>query len=449
MKAVSTGPERQRGYFTLISAGVAVTVFGILMAIQASQHVSKSRNDAAKSAGVLAGQYKNALRAAVAREGTALATGTYTGTGWLKRAGACTGASGSQAYLPCEFPSHLPLGLAYRTTVSVSGAVVRARVSLGAPESGGETYPYLAGNIVTAINGASNDHVTPVTQTYHVAEHDTAGNITITVSNGPENNEYLKRDGSVRPTDNFDWGGFDLTNVDRIDANRLNANSINTGSMTATGSIRGSTIYGTQFIDTNTYSGEQFYVNPSLNSKLRGTLSVGSNITADGTLNAEGVRLSRSESEGGSCSGYSVGFTGSRELLVCNSSNRWERVGSGEPRFYARNTSLISLAGFLNHASTFTRTLSIPDQAYAAQITAFCAMLDQGMNQVRFRVEDDYGERDFLWMESGGSYASNVESTSMLVSVRDSKTLRFRYSGPNQCDGNGGLQVRMTGYFTN
>src|SRR5690625_6689596 len=162
----------------------------------------------------------------ISERGTAVSPGTFNGTGWLKQSGSCSGASGSRAYLPCEFPNHLPLGLAYRTTVTVSGGTVRANVSLGIPEIGGERYPYLAGVIVATINGASNDHVTPVTQTYHVAESNADGHVSFIVSNGPENNEYMKRDGSVTATGDFNWGNFSIRNVRDIEARDIEAREL-------------------------------------------------------------------------------------------------------------------------------------------------------------------------------------------------------------------------------
>src|SRR5690625_7475390 len=66
MRAMRSGRRRQGGYYTLFSAAAALTIFGILMASQASQYASQGRDDAAQSAGVMAGQFKNALRAMIA-----------------------------------------------------------------------------------------------------------------------------------------------------------------------------------------------------------------------------------------------------------------------------------------------------------------------------------------------------------------------------------------------
>src|SRR5690625_7429274 len=162
MRAMRSGRRRQGGYYTLFSAAAALTIFGILMASQASQYASRGRDDAAQSAGVMAGQFKNALRAMIAERGTAVSPGTFNGTGSLKQSGSCSGGSGSRAYLPCEFPNHLPLGLAYRTTATVSGAPGRADLSFRIPEIAGERCPHVAGVVVATLPGAAHARVPPL-----------------------------------------------------------------------------------------------------------------------------------------------------------------------------------------------------------------------------------------------------------------------------------------------
>src|SRR5690606_30521111 len=270
----------QRGYLQIVAAA-ALVVFGTLMTIQVRETVNKSRTDSAEMAGVLAAQFKHALRAMIAERGTGAPTGTFTGVNWLKRTGSCSGAMGSAAYLPCEFPQHLPLGLSYRTVVTISSGTVTASVQLGSPMAGGEAWPHLAGIIVTAINGASNDYMTPATQTYHVASHNlTTGAITMTVSNAPENLEFIKKDGTVRPTADFNWNNFSITNVRNLQANgSVTAPTVNATNMTATGTLSGQTITGT-------------------------------NVNVSGNL-----RIVTARSVGGACSTGSIGRTSTGNIL--------------------------------------------------------------------------------------------------------------------------------------
>lgn len=454
------GGQRQKGYMTLISAAAAVTVFGIIMAAQALNQASEGRDDAAQSAGVLAGEFKNALRALVADQGPGVPRGTFSGTDWLKEAGRCSGASGSRAYLPCEFPDHLPLGLAYRTTVSVSGGTVTARVRLGAPEISGESYPYLAGVIVTAINGASNDHVTPVTQTYHVADHDDAGNITVTVSNGPENNEYLKRDGSVTATGDFDWGGFDLSNVRRVesthvDTQTLVADTVATedlnagGNITADGSIRGSTLYGTRLIDTNVYGGRQYVMNPSSNSTLRGSLRTGGSISTESTLTAARFRLSEVESEGSSCSRRYLAFNGAGEPMYCNSSNRWTSlVGGTETYRHSSKTLVNTTSSYRSYWRISSSALDVPASAYAVQIQAVCGAVNNQNIQYNIRTSEMGSWVPLIHSRAAGSGDNIRTMNTVIVPVEDGEsTLEIeRPTGAQSCEETG-LQVRKLGYF--
>lgn len=311
----------QRGYLQILAAA-ALVVFGTLMFIQTQETINKSRADSAKMAGVLAAQFKHALRAIIAERGTGIPTGTFAGVNWLKHSGRCPGASGSAAYLPCEFPQHLPLGLSYRTVVSVSAGTVTASVQLGAPTASGEVWPHLAGIIVTAINGAANDYVTPATQTYHVASHHlTSGAITMTVSNAPENLEFLKKDGSVRPTADFNWNNFSINNVRNLQAN----GNLSIG---GTGSF-GSTLTAPHVNATSTLSGQNI---------------TGTNVTVNGNL-----RVAQSRSVGGACSTGSIGRTSTGTILSCVNGT-WREVGGGGSTvitgFLANNATVPIPQGF-------------------------------------------------------------------------------------------------------
>lgn len=391
MRAMRSGPRRQGGYYTLFSAAAALTIFGILMASQASQYASQGRDDAAQSAGVMAGQFKNALRAMIADRGTAVSPGTFNGTGWLKQSGSCSGASGSRAYLPCEFPNHLPLGLTYRTTVTVSGGTVRANVSLGIPEIGGERYPYLAGVIVAAINGASNDHVTPVTQTYHVAESNADGHVSFIVSNGPENNEYLKRDGSVTATGDFNWGNFSIRNVRDIEARDIEARELTLSrgftagaNSQVSGRLTANSVRSSRFEATN----GTHHVSPAGSSRVR-SISVDDDISGGRDMSVgRDMIFTGTRSEGSSCSGSRIAFNSAGELMRCNnSSNRWQVAGASRNVATVVNRSLGAVGGSTTHPAG-TYKLDLVFHCHASGVTAytFNPVIGNSHSEVLFRT---------------------------------------------------------------
>ncbi len=204
----------------MVSALFALAAFSTLGFVYSQNAMHQANIESAHRAGVMGSQFKQALRALIVNDGAGIATGTFTGVGWLKDSGSCAGATGSSRYLPCEFPNFLPLNLAYQTVVTSVGGVVTATVTFGVPSLGGNTAPTLAGEVVAAINGTALDYSTPATQTYYAASNDvTTGAITMIVTNAPENLEFLKRDGSVLPTADFDWNNFSIRNVDDVELN--------------------------------------------------------------------------------------------------------------------------------------------------------------------------------------------------------------------------------------
>lgn len=248
LQALCSKPHirKLRGY-VLISSLLVLAALSAVASMYAQQMAHESRVESASRAGVMGAQFKQALRALIAREGTGLPTGNFTGTGWLKDSGSCAGATGSARYLPCEFPDFLPLELAYNTTVTSIGGVVTATVQFGIPAIGGDTIPTLAGRVVAAINGTASDYSTPATQTYYAATNNvTTGNVSMVVTNAQENLEFLKRDGTVLPTADFDWNNFSISNANNLSANNTitAGGDINAGDdITAVDRITGNTIH--------------------------------------------------------------------------------------------------------------------------------------------------------------------------------------------------------------
>ncbi len=240
LRSLSSLPSAMRGY-VLIGSLAAMAVLSTLGYVVVQDRMHESRQDAAELAGTMGAQFKQALRALIAREGTGLPTGTFTGVNWLKDSGSCAGATGSARYLPCEFPAQLPLGLSYRTVVTSAAGVVTATVTFGTPSVGGNTHPTLAGRVVSAINGTSADYSTPATQTYYAATNNvTTGAISMVVTNSQENLEFVKVDGSSTISGNHDWNNFSISNLRNLGVNgtvtatAVNASTVTTSTLAAT-----------------------------------------------------------------------------------------------------------------------------------------------------------------------------------------------------------------------
>lgn len=310
LRSLISLPRTMRGY-VLIGSLAAMAVLSTLGYVVVQDRMQESRQEAAELAGTMGAQFKQALRALIAREGTGLPTGTFTGVNWLKDSGSCAGATGSARYLPCEFPALLPLGLSYRTTVTSAAGVVTTTVTFGTPRVGGNTHPTLAGRVVSAINGTSADYSTPATQTYYAATNNvTTGAISMVVTNSQENLEFVKVDGSSTISGDHNWNNFSISNLRSlvvngavsaatVSATSINATSINAGTVTTSRTTDG---------DNNGYY-----------SDLDGT-------TRLNYANINLVRLSNNYVAGGGCSTKQVGTTNTGEFLSCVS-GVWTKAG--------------------------------------------------------------------------------------------------------------------------
>lgn len=335
--ALSSLPRAMRGY-VLIGSLAAMAVLSTLGYIVVQDRMQESRQEAAELAGTMGAQFKQALRALIAREGTGLPTGTFTGVNWLKDSGSCAGATGSARYLPCEFPALLPLGLSYRTTVTSAAGVVTATVTFGTPSVGGNTHPTLAGRVVSAINGTSADYSTPATQTYYAATNNlTTGAISMVVTNSQENLEFVKVDGTSTISGNHDWNNFSISNLRNLGVNgTVTATAVNAGTVTS------STLSAT--------------------SGSVGTLSA-TNATVSGTLDATRARSSRTPTSSSdlankayvdSVAGNSLTRSGFYNYTTTSSSTTTRSIGS---HFYC------SISAFMNPDDNGRCQLSVNNNA--------------------------------------------------------------------------------------
>jgi len=220
------GYRYQRGFIDVILYG-ALFVFSVMTWLLYQQDLERFKDDSANQAGVYAAQFKHALQSKLSQDGVGIAAGTFTGTAWLKDSATCTSGTGTMQHLPCTFPDNIAFGLSYTTVVSVSGGIVTMQTALGAPTYRGDVKPSISGRIVAAINGANSAYSTPITQVYFVANHDlVTGAITMTVTNS-QSLDYLKPDGTVFPTANFNWNNYDINNVGTLSATTANIDTLN------------------------------------------------------------------------------------------------------------------------------------------------------------------------------------------------------------------------------
>jgi len=347
-------PRAARGY-VLIASLFALSVFSVLGFVATQNSIQQTRIDAAHRAGTMGAQFKQALRALIAREGTGVTTGTFTGTNWLKDSGSCAGATGSARYLPCEFPNFLPLELAYSTVVTSAGGVVTATVSFGTPSVGGNSKPALAGEVVAAINGTAADYSTPATQTYYAANNNvTTGAISLMVTNAQENLEFVKVNGTSTITGDHDWNNFSISNLRNLGVN----GTVTAGTVTATSINATSISAGTVTTSRTTDRDNNGYY-----SDLSGTSRLN-------YANINLVRLSNNYAAGGGCSTKQIGTTNTGEFLSCvngvwtkaggmtitsagsNSNGLWRIWSDGYKEMWSTSTFTLS--------SQQTRTHSFP-----------------------------------------------------------------------------------------
>lgn len=217
--------KRQYGGLEVIAFAVLL-LFSTISMLYVVQQMEQFSDSAANQSGVYAAQFKHALQSKLTQDGAAIVTGTFNGTSWLKDSLTCSIGTGSLQHLPCTFPDTLNFGLSYSTVVTVSGGIATLTTTLGAPNYRGQVKPSIAGRIVAAINGASNAYSTPITQAYFVADHNiTTGVITIVVTSSASL-DYLRPNGSVLPTDDFNWNDNDLTGVDNFSTNTTNTGDL-------------------------------------------------------------------------------------------------------------------------------------------------------------------------------------------------------------------------------
>ncbi|ODS23568.1 hypothetical protein AB835_08115 [Candidatus Endobugula sertula] len=320
--------KKQKGAIEAIGYAM-ILVFSTLTWLWIQQQMEQFKDSAADQSGVYAAQFKHALQSKLTQDGVGITTGTFTGTAWLKDSATCTAGTGTLQHLPCAFPDNLNFDLSYSTVVTVSGGIATLTTSLGAPMYRGQANSSIAGRIVSAINGANSAYSTPVTQAYFVASHDmSTGVITITVTSSA-NLDYLRPDGTVLPTADFNWNGNGITGIDNLSSNTLSTTTINTSSLTATGSLNSSSL-STGTVSTGTLSVTGTVSAPSVS----GTTITATNST-NTTTSTTNLTFRSAITPNGGCSGRAINVDSSGRVYSCVS-GRWTSVG-GTPSVVVSN----------------------------------------------------------------------------------------------------------------
>jgi hypothetical protein len=231
-------------------------------------------------------QHNTAVRQKVTSEGTAIPAGIYNGVNWLKQTGTCAGGTSTLEFLPCIFSDRTDLGFTYSTTIVHVGAETTATTTYGTPASLGVVRPDITRRIRIAANSGDESTQTPLTDTWYNFPNDsTTAVLTGVVKNAPAIAAWLRADGSVSPTANFNWTGQDLTNIDELS---VNTNITSLGTITSVGDIgtlANLNANGALDVGGSATIGSNLQVNGSTNSN--GTISSGGDINATGSLNSQ------------------------------------------------------------------------------------------------------------------------------------------------------------------
>ncbi len=218
--------QSQHGFF-LIELMVAIAILGLLSVWFMQDAVRESENTQAKQIGKLMVTYVNATRGYLSDNAAAIAAlatpVTYASSSWLKSTSCPTPGTAAKAYLPCDFPDTLPLGVTLSATKQAGiGGRAEINTKTSVISVSATTREDLAGVATMAANGEpltgpsvlSNIIATRFT-------HGTganAGRVLASVSNAPTTDAWLRTDGSNAMAANLNMGGNSITGAANISA---------------------------------------------------------------------------------------------------------------------------------------------------------------------------------------------------------------------------------------
>ncbi len=301
--------RKQQG-FTLLEL---LFVFGMLAVLAVTEMQSKSaqiEQARARQLGIHLYQYNNAVRSFIAENPGA--TGTKTGTSWLKPA-SC-GGTAPEEFLSCAFPEKLPLGGLTLSTVLTSTADGQTTgvTTLPALEISGKMRPDLAGLAALTASGGAINNILPTlaaTDASFTSDPLTAV-ITARASNRAETDVWLRTDGgnSMHANINFDSGDASLRNITGVNRVTSVANSVLT---LGDASINSRVLLNA---DTEVLGN----LTARSNATIQGNLTTQGNIAGQGVLNIRGdmtgqsnLNVAGSATIGGNISGQNILARGS------------------------------------------------------------------------------------------------------------------------------------------
>lgn len=253
-------------------------------------------------------RYNIALRKYMAALGTATPPGVYNNAAFLMPA-TCPGGTAPDNFMDdCTFPNSTPLGYLFNTTITNVAGVVTANTNYGNATSKTGPRPDISGRIARLVNGGDLNSQTPVNQTFFnlVSDMDT-GIITGTITNTARTEEWLRRDGTVLPTADFDWNNFAIANISNLFVNN---------NITAGGAINAPTGNITT-LNSTTVNATVGNIT-TVNSTTGNITNIISNFVNAGRVDADDLRVTTNATVGGGCpSTDSVGKTSAGLSLDC------------------------------------------------------------------------------------------------------------------------------------
>jgi type II secretory pathway pseudopilin PulG len=344
--------------FTLVEVGIAAVLSAAIAALLLSIDADRLRTQIAENQGQLLSTINNAVNGYEAANFNALVN--HSGVAGVANAYAPTLAElSSLGYLSNVYSTQNLFGGGYAINLSLlpTGCIpvncnVGGLVALSTPILGqdGQVDVAAAGEAMIAAGGdggmssaASPGTIAGPNSTWTAVNP--MGNVSgiVAMRNGYLSSSYaafVRRDGSLPMTGNFNLGGNNVTNTNIVSANGVNATSVNAANVAATG-VNTSTL-NTSSATTNTLTANQISAgqlaagNATITTLTSGNINNGgavstNTVTAGGRISTnEYLQVNGIASEGSWCAQNGlIGQDGSGGLLSCES-NLWGRFKTFE-----------------------------------------------------------------------------------------------------------------------
>lgn len=282
----SISKHRLRGAL-LVELALGVPLLILIFSIVASVSSRQFEFAAARSEAKLLAEHNVAVRKKITKEGSSIPSGWYYNTNWLRHTSCRGGALASQKYLRCEFPKSTQFGYIFKTRITKSGPTVTATTYYGRTKALDRNRSDLSNIVVEYANGGDANSQTPITQTWFNFASNSTSEVTGLVSNTVSIEEWLRADGSVKPTGNFDWNNKTITNILTAYANqdfRANRDVYARRNISAAGTVSGKYLRASVDVSAPNVYGSNVIATRYLES--RGSARVRSTLRVDGDLHA-------------------------------------------------------------------------------------------------------------------------------------------------------------------